>query len=186
MHLDEIIKRKAYEKIIGVVRRHWITYIPTIFLYFILGIIPIVLLTAAYVTDSIPQEIGFRTLLALIICAYELSIALFFYASFLIYYLDMIIITNDRIVEVSQKNLFSRSVSELDLYKIQDSTSDVTGFVATLFDYGTLSLQTAGENENFVFPGVGKPHALRRQIMELAEEDRKYHMGQQTITGNIH
>ena len=172
MHLDEIIKRKPYEKIVHVLRRHWLTFLPTAILYLVLGAIPLLILflNSAVLTD--PQ---IRTLVALAFCIYELSIALFFYASFLIYYLDMIVVTNDRLVEVQQRNLFSRSVSELDLYKLQDATSDVSGFVATIFDYGRLTLQTAGEKENFDFPGVAHPHDLRRELMELAEEDRKHH-----------
>lgn len=176
MPLDEIIKRKPYEKIVHIVRRHWITYIPTVILYSFLAIIPFPLLfVLGQANPAFFQDANARAIIVLLVSAFELSIALFFYASFLMYYLDMIIVTNDRLVEVSQRSLFSRKVSELDLYKIQDATSDVSGVVATIFDYGTLALQTAGEHDNFVFDGVGHPHDLRRQLLDLAEEDRKYH-----------
>ncbi len=176
MKLDELINRKDYEKILHVVRRHWVTYIPTILTHLVLAAIPFAYyIISPATTDTIAVQPAAWTLVIVAISIYELSIALFFYASFLIYYLDMIIITNDRLVEVSQKNLFSREVSELDLYKIQDATSEVNGIVATIFNYGRLQLETAAEQAHFKFDAIPMPHELRRELMELSEEDRKYH-----------
>ncbi|OGH61672.1 MAG: hypothetical protein A2848_01855 [Candidatus Magasanikbacteria bacterium RIFCSPHIGHO2_01_FULL_50_8] len=177
MHLNELIKQKPYEKIVYLIRRHWVTYIPTVLLFIVLAAVP---LAVAFILNQTspalltePHSYAFFMLL---FSVYELSIALFFYASFLMYYLDLLIITNDRLVQVQQRNLFSRSISELDLFKIQDSTSEVHGFVATIFAYGKLSIQTAGEQKNFAFEAVPNVHAVRRELMSLAEEDRKFHL----------
>ena len=47
---------------------------------------------------------------------------------------------------------------------------------ATMFNYGNVYIQTAGEAENFVFRNVPNPHHIREEIVRLAEEDRKHHI----------
>lgn len=176
MHLDELIKVKPYEKIVYVIRRHWLTYIPTVLSFAAMAAVPFVAYFVmpneftSFFADQYSSAIT-----TLLLSVYELSIALFFYSSFLMYYLDMMIITNDRLVQIQQKTLFSRSVSELDLYRIQDTTSDITGVIATMIGYGLLKIQTAGERENFTFEFVPHVSEVRRHLMTLAEDDRKFH-----------
>lgn len=176
-----MLKLKQYEKKILVLRRHWISYIPTVLLYLVLTLIPLVIyFVFLQAGNDLLATPYLRTVLILLGSAYELCIALFFYANFLIYYLDMLIITSDRLVMVSQGNLFARKVSELDLFRIQDCTSDVKGFWRTIFDFGNLEIQTAGEKENFVFENLPQPHEIRRQLLQLADADRKFHLSEKT------
>ncbi len=179
MHLlDELIKIKPYEKIIYVIRRHWITFIPTVLLFTVLSIIPLVIYFLINQTSpDIFIDPHVQAIVVLIFSVFELSVALFFYSSFLMYYLDMMIITNDRMIQIQQKTLFSRSVSELDLYKIQDTTSEIVGVIPTFLGYGRLTIQTAGERGNFIFDAVPEVNDIRRNLMLMAEEDRKYHSG---------
>jgi membrane protein YdbS with pleckstrin-like domain len=111
---------------------------------------------------------------------YLLSVAIFFYSSFVIFYLDMLVITNDRLLDIEQKNLFARSISEADLYQIQDVSSEVVGVFASLFNYGNLTIQTAGAVLKFSVSNVHDPDGLRQEILELAEADRKFHAGDGT------
>jgi uncharacterized membrane protein YdbT with pleckstrin-like domain len=106
-----------------------------------------------------------------------LTVWLVFFTSFIDYYLDFWIVTNDRIINVEQ-HLFARTISELDLYKIQDITGESRGFLQTMFNYGHVFVQTAGEVGRFNFEEVPGPREVARKIMELAEEDRKYHANQ--------
>ena len=76
---------------------------------------------------------------------------------------------------MEQVGVFARRTSEVDLYKIQDITSEVKGVFASLFDYGDLLVQTAGAVERFMVTGIPHPDKLRQEILDLASEDRKYH-----------
>lgn len=176
MHLTELIKQKPYEKVVYIIRRHWLTYIPTAVLFLLLALIPFAVYIIITITEPVLLSEQYpRAVLLLLFSAYELLIALIFYSTFLMYYLDMLIITNDRLVQIQQKTLFSRGVAELDLYKIQDTSSSVVGVVPTIFGYGNLSIQTAGERSHFDFEAVPHVNTIRRELMQLAEEDRKYH-----------
>lgn len=178
MHLNELIKQKPDEKLLHVYRRHPLTFVPTLSMYVLLAALPIAFYF--FIQNAAPQTLednNARALLTLVWSVYELSIALFFYASFLVYYLDMLVITNERVVEVSQGNLFARKVSELELFKIQDASSDVKGIIPTLFGYGTIDIQTAGEQKHFIFEDIPRAHDVRRELMQLADEDRRLHAG---------
>ncbi len=116
-------------------------------------------------------------LLVLFGSIYYLCLCLFFYSYFVAFYLDMWIITNDRMVDVTQISLFGRTVAEVDLYQIQDVVAEVHGFLPTIFRYGTVTLQTAGAVPKFVIEDVSHPYELQKLLLDLASEDKKYHAG---------
>lgn len=176
MTYSNVIKQKSYEKIIYLLRRDVITFIPYILLLLILLVAEYGLyyLLKTLFPILFINQIG---LAAMIILGsiYTLSVWLFFFTGFVNYYLDMWIITNDRLIDIRQEGLFARTVAELDLFRVQDVTSECKGFFATAFDYGNVYVQTAGSKERFVFRNIPQPHLIREAIIKLADEDRKFH-----------
>lgn len=176
MLYSQVIKQKGYEKIVHLLRRDIITFIPYIlFLVMLLGVeVGVYFLLKTLFPDLFLKNF---TLAVMYILAfvYTLSVWLFFYTAFVNYFLDMWIVTNDRIVDIRQKGLFSRTVAELDLFRVQDVTSEAHGIFATVFDFGNVYIQTAGEQERFVFYNIPEPHKIREAIIRLADEDRKFH-----------
>ncbi len=178
MRVEHLIKQKSYEKIVHVLHRHPITFLPQIALFLVLVAIPLVVYAMIdYLFPALFQNDAVFASAVLAGSAYYLSILLFFYMQFIVFYLDMWVVTNDRIVDVEQLGLFSRTISELDLFRIQDVTTDVHGVFATFFKYGTVTIKTASNNIHIVFYDVAKPNKLREQLIQLSHEDRKYHYG---------
>ena len=178
MSIGKIFTLKSYEKKVFCLRRHIITFLPAIFLYALALAIPVGI--AIYFGMGNGKNIlatDFSPLLILLGGIYVLSVTLFFFAYFIDFYLDVLFVTNDRLVDMEQCNLFARTVSEVDLYRIQDITSEVKGISAHLFDYGNLTIQTAGVSQKFKLQNIPHPHRLRQQILDLADADRKYHQG---------
>ncbi len=181
MHLGEFIHQKSYENILYRIRRHPLTFIPIVALFLFLLLVPVVLYVV--MVSIFPGLLtGPRSfpLLVLLASVYFLSMYLLFYVRFLDYYLDLWIITNDRIVDIEQNNLFSRSVTELDLFRIQDVTAEMHGFFATILNYGDVLVKTASSNTHIVFRNVSAPNHIREELIRLSEEDRKYHVGDPT------
>lgn len=114
-------------------------------------------------------------LIALAISGYVLFIWLFGFFSFIDYYLDVWIITNERIIDIRQEGFFSRVVAELKLFQIQDVTSELKGFFKFIFKYGDVYVQTAGEVQRFTFRQIPHPEEVRDIIIKLAEENKKHH-----------
>lgn len=174
MHLGHLIKQKGYEKIVFLLRRHPLILARGLLVFAILAGLPV----AGYYFFEPAIAIYFENVLLKIIIIlgtsiYALSIWLFVFSAFLDYYLDLWIVTNDRIMNIEQHGLFGRTVSELDLSNIQDVTSEIKGIFATIFNYGNVQVQTAGEQVHFTFEQIRNPHVVRQAILDMVEEDRR-------------
>ncbi|HOX60517.1 MAG TPA: PH domain-containing protein [Candidatus Magasanikbacteria bacterium] len=176
MIISHLIKQKDYEKVLFVLRRHPITFVPQIILFIILLSVPFVMyflfqnLYTNFFNNTILEPIS-----VLVASAYYLGVLLFFYGQFIDFYLDLWIVTNDRVVDIEQKGLFARTISEVDLYRIQDVTTEIHGFIGTIFNYGDVIIKTASNNSEVVFIDVADPNFLRHKLIEMSQEDRKYH-----------
>lgn len=165
------------EKLIFLLRRHPITVLP-------LAIVTLVLLASPlgiewYVQTHRPDILETPSVLApaiLLGSIFFLFAWLFLFQYFMDYYLDTWIVTTRRIINIEQSGLFHRTMSELRLYRIQDVTAAVNGFWATIFNYGEVEIQTAGEKQRFLFEQVSDPNNISKVIIELSEADRREHL----------
>lgn len=82
------------------------------------------------------------------------------------YYLDVWIVSNQRLIAIEQKGLFNRVITEVRYNRIQDITSQVLGFIPTFFRFGNISIQTAAEQERMVFKQIPHPIETRQVIAE--------------------
>ncbi len=176
MKLTEFIHQKSYERIEIVARRHPITFFPVLGLFLLITLLPVFLyfFLLSLFTDTIYRTPVWQ-IIVLVASTYYLSVCLFFYSYFVEFYLDLWIITNDRMLDVAQISLFARRIAEVDLYQIQDITSEVKGFIPSLFDYGSVTIQTAGPVPKFILMDVPHPDDLRQLILNLSSEDKKFH-----------
>ncbi len=153
------------EKILFVIHRHWfnmlIQYIP---IFALLTIMTFSFFMYPFVIDNF-TIVGARAIFFFIQTFLLLLIWIYGFIIWFDYYLDIWIITSERIVNVEQKGLFSRQVSELKFQFIQDVSTDVKGFFPTILNYGDLTVQTAAEQSNFIFRSVGNPYKIKGDIM---------------------
>ncbi len=105
---------------------------------------------------------------------YLLILLLGLFLILIIYYLTIQIITDIRVVDVDQSGLFSHTVSELHIDKIEDVTSKTTGIFGTIFNYGDVFVQTAGTIERFEFDDVPNPAAIEKLILDLYEQNSNF------------
>jgi uncharacterized membrane protein YdbT with pleckstrin-like domain len=167
--------RQKGEKIILLLRRHYIIVLAKIIFWAIAATMPP--LFYLILGDIIKQMFDgkmFGPILVLFTSTYYLYVWLFAFQSFVDYYLDAWIITNRRIINIEQHGLFARTVSEQKLHRVQDVTSELKGFFSTMFDFGNVYVQTAGENPRFVFKQVPAPYQISKKIAEFAEESKKF------------
>lgn len=152
------------------------TFLPTALFFVILLLVPIGVYAMAHnVFPDFVNNPQIRPLIVLGGSVYYLSIYSFFYGLFIDYYLDIWVVTNDRIIDTEQHGLFHRSTTELELFRIQDVTARVKGVFATFFKYGDLTVKTASGTQTIVFHQIPQPQKIREELIKLAREDRKYH-----------
>jgi len=134
--------------------------------------LPLLWFGRQYFPELLATEI-IRAIVVVFMSIYYLMVWLLFFTSFIDLYLDVWIITNKRIVNIEQKGLFSRVESEHQLDVIQDITTEVHGIGPTLFNFGDLLVQTAGENQRVVFKQIPEPYYVKKIISDLVENNKQ-------------
>lgn len=163
------------EKIIMLLRRHWFIMFARILFWMIAAVLPIIFyfIFVDVFGNFLTAEIIYPIFI-LFVVIYYLYIWLFAFSSFVDYYLDIWIVTNKRIINIEQKGLFYRQVSEQRLFRIQDVTSDLEGFFSTVINYGNVTVQTAGAQQKFMFKQVPNPRGVTKKIIQMVEQEKKY------------
>ncbi len=167
---------KEYEKPILFLRSHPFTLVPALGLFAILLLIPIAgyffapeRVLVFWSTDS-----G-HTILIMVLSVWYLFTLLLFFTHFVDYFLDVWIVTNERLIDIRQQGLFSRIINEARLYRVQNVRIEIKGIFQTLFHYGDVIVETAGETGRLLLNNIPHPDTAARQILELVQADREYH-----------
>ena len=81
----------------------------------------------------------------------------------------MLIITDQRLFAVEQKGFFGRKITEADLYKILDITSETEGFTKAMLKFGNLIVRTAGAREggDLVIRNIPEPYSVEQRLANL-------------------
>ncbi len=162
------------EQIILLLRQHWVTNVPRVFL-------ALILLAAPHFFNLVP---GLSTLMVLYGAMIKVLWYLFTFAfileTFLSWYFNVNIVTDERIVDIDFYSLIYKEVSHCQIDKIQDITFTMGGVARILFNYGNVIIQTAGEIPVFEFEAVPRPSLVVKKLNELLIEEE-----QEKIEGRV-
>lgn len=178
MHLDHLPNQRKNEKVELFLRRHWFAVLTIVIAFLVLTIVPLIIgfIFQDQVSTALNNRL-FGPVIVVVGSMYYLAVWLFAFLEFTDYYLDVWIVSNERIINIEQEGLFNRTASELHLTAIQDATSDVRGIIHTLFDYGNVVVQTAGEKGRFIFKNIPRPEKVKEKVLKLVEIDKLKHDG---------
>ncbi len=107
------------------------------------------------------------TLLAFI-CGFVMVIILI--AATYVYNQSTLTITDKNVIQVIQKSLYERKVSHISLANVEDVTSEQRGVFANMLNFGTLKIETAGEQANFIFQLCPHPNRVARIILDAKDD----------------
>lgn len=163
--------KHAEEAVILLQRRHAALLVGRMSRWFILIFVPVVvqvILNSVNETFAFDPETSAGVLLILGGSAYLLIVVLLAFQDFVDFYLDVLILTNERVIRVEQKGMFNRIVSQLSLDRIQDVTIETKGVLSTALGFGKVTVESAGEQEHFVFDGIPHAEQVQAQILQYA------------------
>jgi len=83
--------------------------------------------------------------------------------------MNVFAVTSRRVIDIDQHGFFERNVSEAAHEKIQDVRYSIKGLWATLFQFGTVTVQTAGSSVTIDADGIHHPVDLQRQITDAQQ-----------------
>jgi membrane protein YdbS with pleckstrin-like domain len=154
------------EEVILVSRRHWIAYATHLLLAIFLPIVPIILLL---LSSNSSEIYGKPTIyIGLFIVAIVLSINIIATAIIQWFY-NVSIITDKRILCLKVGNIFQHSYTEILWRKIQDVSHDSVGPLSSIFDIGSIYIDTAGEGIDLTLKYVPKPREVQEVINNLVD-----------------
>lgn len=156
--------KKKEEEVILLLRRHWITNLSWIVVAFVMAFAPVFLFSFP-ILNFLPINFQFVALVG-----WYLLVTAFVLENFLIWYFNVSIITNERIVDIDFYSLLYKKVSEAEIYRIEDVSYQIGGIFRTFFDYGDVYVQTAAEVPNFEFAAVPNPDGVVKVIQTLTDK----------------
>lgn len=164
------------------VRKHWLVFTVELLPYVFFALVPFFIqYGASMLAAANPAFLPYADALSLGNPWVRLAFGLWWllmwtgaFNTFTKYYLDVWIITTQRIIDVHQLGFFRRTVTSFLLSRVQDVTTSVHGFLPTVFHFGTLRVETAGDaSENFAMDGIPRPEDLRNLILREVEDLRE-------------
>jgi membrane protein YdbS with pleckstrin-like domain len=172
------LQLEADEKILLQVRKHWFVIVVQIFGVVILSVLPYFVYVFIQEQKTFQELIRSNVPTGVIIsllCAWLLIMWMTVFNIWNNYYLDVWTFTNKRLIAVDQKGFFFRTTASFRLDRLQDVQISVNGILATFLDFGTLEMQTAGEQRNFKANSLPSPGELKSIILKTSAVLHKRH-----------
>jgi uncharacterized membrane protein YdbT with pleckstrin-like domain len=160
--------QEEQEEVVLFLRQHFIVNIPWMFLAIILAIAPTILfpllLHVLPLTIDVPGGYIFVGTVFWYVATFGYMLS-----KFLGWFINIYIVTNERVVDIDFYYLLSKHFSQAELNKIQDISYSSGGIFAAIFNYGDVTIETAGESPNLVFEMVPHPEQVVEAIRNLRE-----------------
>jgi len=158
------------EEILAIFKHHWFIY-AQIWALALFAILSIVLLVSLLMS-SMPGQGGTASSYRLLAIAgtgiFVLLALLFALIPSWLKSQERLILTEESLLQVLQPGIFANKVSQLGLQHVND-VSVKQGFFGHMFNFGALTIETPGEQQNYNFPMVGEAQLAARQIIEAHE-----------------
>lgn len=156
------------EYVLLLLRKHPITQVKKILLVIGMILAPL-LFTKSGLFSSLTGSYQTATL----IFWYLLTLG-YAFESFLTWFYNVYIVTDERIIDIDFLSLIYKNVAIAKLDKIEDITAVTTGAAQSMFNFGTVEIQTSAEQREFEFELVPQPSKVTQFLHEmLVEEERE-------------
>lgn len=169
MHRKLFPSQKPDEKLYIVARQHWFILFKRFVVVFILFLIPFFIIPIILNTGSVAVSDNIRSLVYFLRDVYWTGLFVAAFIVWAIYYLNLYIVSEERVVDIDQLGLLKQVVSELNIETVEDVTSETIGLFGSLLNYGTVYIQTAGASERFEFENVPNPAEVANVVLTLFE-----------------
>lgn len=156
-----MIKLESDEEILLEARKHWFVYFSEVSVLVALLFLPWVGWNLFSLDQLFVLQGNTYHLFVFLYMTWFVFLWTYLFIIWTNHYLDRWIVTDRRIIDIEQIGLFNREESTFRIENIEDITIEIRGFFATTLDYGTIHIQTAGENRVMSFDNVPSPKKIK-------------------------
>jgi hypothetical protein len=144
------------ESVLLFARRHWIFFYGQLALIVLAGVVAtIAVIILVLSTFGFGGLAGKGVAVLLLLWAIYWGVRAYFH--WYRYTNDIWAVTNQRLVDSIKNNWFHHRMASADLVDVEDIRVLRAGILQTVFNFGDVQCQTAGEVPNFVLDGVPDP-----------------------------
>lgn len=155
--------RGASEKTLVLLYQHWFVLILDLLSFFLMIFLPFILY---FLVNEQLARFGWHDVFWFLVGIYFIFWWLGIFYRITMYLLNTWVVTDHRILNNEQHSFFSRTLSEMNLGKIQDVSVRLQGVVPTFLNFGDLEIQTAGAEPRFTFKQISNPQRVKELIMQ--------------------
>jgi signal transduction histidine kinase len=127
---------------------------------------PVYTLAMTYIQPNNPPSLNFFFLS--ILGSFVLA-AIIFTPSWMSWHFSVFIVTDQRLIQITQKGFFNRSVVDMSLRQIQMVNYEVAGLSETLLGFGTIMMQTLVGD--LVIHDVHHPAKTQKKLLEILRKE---------------
>ncbi len=160
------------EQVLLFARRHWLYFYAQLALIALAGlgvtVAAIILVASTFGFDGL----GGRAV-ALALLAWSVFWGVRAYFHWYRYQNDIWAVTNQRLVDSIKRHWFHHQMASADLVDVEDIRVVREGFLHTIFNFGDVRCQTAGEVPNFVLDGIPNPAGVMAVVDSARDAARR-------------
>ncbi len=160
------------EQVLALTRRHWLFLYPRLAALVLLMVVPVIALwtglSVADALDGIARNAG--------LVASAIWVLYWGVRTYLLKYRydnDIWVVTSQRVVDSVRSNPLSLHMTSADLVDIVDTSIDRSGLFRTLFDFGDIQCETAGDRHDLALSAIPRPREIHALIDRERDRERK-------------
>jgi hypothetical protein len=157
------------ETVVLFLRQHMIVNLPWMILAVILLFAPTIIFPVVFSLTGFAFAIP-SSYIIIVTAWWYIATAGFIIAKFLGWFINIYIVTNERIVDIDFYYLLYKHFSQAELNKIQDISYTTKGIFGTLFNFGDVKVETAGETPHLMFENIPHPEGVVEIIRKVTEK----------------
>jgi hypothetical protein len=148
------------EEMLEIYRSHEVTLFWPVLKAFVLLFIPWFFAVSYGVTGALHA----------LVVLYTVAVSAWLGWKFVLWYLNVYIITTTRFIEVQRQELFQKEVLETPLERILNVSFRTTGLLSTVFGYGDVLVQVVGLDQPIDLEDVPNPAAVKDFLWQMHQE----------------
>ena len=165
------IGQRKDEEVLYMSRRHWIPmykqFIRNLFLSLIWIILVNTIIIGVFYMYGYELDSHLYTFLGILSALFILPTIS---TTWTVFYLTLIVITDNRMVKITQRGVFYNYMREIKLRGLQDTSYTFKTWIQSMFNYGTLVAHAAsGEEGKFKVSYLPNPRAVHNYLNQLSK-----------------
>jgi len=162
--IEDVIQLKDGEEVLSIVHEDIFPHVPKFILLFLWVVVPFFFLFPLFRLGAIGVLIFFVLLVAALAVSYR---------TYVMWSHTLMVVTDRRVIDIEQRGLFERAVTEAPFTRIEEVTYRIKGIIPTILRYGELRVKVAGSAADIDFRRVRGPGKIQDLINDLCATARK-------------